>query len=69
MSPQAKTPGMGWPLRVGKTLPWVRMYPNIEAFIALAQQRAQSLSYGSLTSYTDEPDVAALAARLALPSR
>ena len=43
--------------------------PNAEAFIALAQQRAQSLSYGSLTSYTDEPDVAALAARLALPSR
>jgi predicted ATPase/DNA-binding SARP family transcriptional activator len=39
--------------------------PNAEAFIALAQQRAQSLSYGSLTSFTDEPDVAALAARLA----
>ncbi|MGH3255193.1 MAG: BTAD domain-containing putative transcriptional regulator [Streptosporangiaceae bacterium] len=39
---------------------------NAEAFIALAQQRAQSLSYGSLTSFTDEPDVAALAARLAL---
>ena len=43
--------------------------PNAEAFIALAQQRAQNLSYGSLTSFTDEPDVAALAARLALPSR
>ena len=43
--------------------------PNIEAFVALAQQRAQNLGYGSLTSYTDEPDVAALAARLALPSR
>jgi tetratricopeptide (TPR) repeat protein len=43
--------------------------PNIEAFVALAQQRAQALSYGSLTSYTDEADVAALAARLAFPSR
>jgi hypothetical protein len=43
--------------------------PNAEAFVALAQQRAQNLSYGSLTSFTDEPDVAALAARLALPSR
>jgi predicted ATPase/DNA-binding SARP family transcriptional activator len=43
--------------------------PNAEAFIALAQQRVLSLSYGSLTSYTDEPDVAALAARLALPGR
>ena len=43
--------------------------PNAEAFIALAQQRAQSLSYGSLTSFTDEPDVAALAARLALHTR
>lgn len=43
--------------------------PNAEAFIALAQQRVQSLSYGSLTSFTDEPDVAALAARLALPGR
>jgi tetratricopeptide (TPR) repeat protein len=41
--------------------------PNAEAFIALAQQRARGLSYGSLTSYTDEQDVAALAARLALP--
>jgi hypothetical protein len=39
--------------------------PNAEAFIALSQQRARSLSYGSLTSFTDEPDVAALAARLA----
>jgi tetratricopeptide (TPR) repeat protein len=43
--------------------------PNAETFIALAQQRAQNLSYGSLTSFTDGPDVAALAARLALPSR
>ena len=43
--------------------------PNIEAFVALAQQRAHNLPYGSLTSYTDEPDVAALAARLALPGR
>ncbi len=43
--------------------------PNIEAFVALAQQRAQSLPYGSLTSFTDEPDVSALAARLALPGR
>jgi predicted ATPase/DNA-binding SARP family transcriptional activator len=43
--------------------------PNAEAFIALAQQRAQDLPYGSLTSFTDGPDVAALAARLALPSR
>jgi predicted ATPase/DNA-binding SARP family transcriptional activator len=43
--------------------------PNIEAFIALAQQRAQQLPYGSLTSFTDGPDVAALAARLALPTR
>ena len=43
--------------------------PNIEAFIALAQQRAHNLPYGSLTSYTDEPDVAALTARLALPGR
>jgi predicted ATPase/DNA-binding SARP family transcriptional activator len=43
--------------------------PNIETFVALAQQRAQNLSYGSLTTFTDGPDVAALAARLALPSR
>jgi predicted ATPase/DNA-binding SARP family transcriptional activator len=43
--------------------------PNAEAFIALAQQRAHNLPYGSLTSFTDEPDVAALAARLALPGR
>jgi tetratricopeptide (TPR) repeat protein len=43
--------------------------PNADAFIALAQQRAQGLSYGSLTSFTDEPDVAALAGRLALPGR
>jgi hypothetical protein len=43
--------------------------PNVEALVALAQQRAQSLSYRSLTSFTDEPDVAALAARLTLPGR
>ncbi len=43
--------------------------PNAEAFVSLAQQRVQSLSYGSLTSFTDEPDVATLAARLALPGR
>ena len=43
--------------------------PNVEAFVALAQQRAQELPYGSLTSFTDGPDVAALAARLALPDR
>ena len=43
--------------------------PNAEAFIALAQRRAQNLPYGSLTSYNDEPDVAALAARLALSGR
>ena len=42
---------------------------NVEAFVALAQQRAQSLWYCGLTSFTDEPDVAALAARLALPTR
>ena len=42
---------------------------NIEAFVALARQRAQNLPYRSLTSYTDGPDVAALAARLALPAR
>jgi hypothetical protein len=41
--------------------------PNAEAFVALAHQRAQSLPYGSLISFTDEPDAAALAARLALP--
>ena len=39
---------------------------NIGAFTALAQQRAHGLAYRSLT---DEPDVAALAARLALPTR
>jgi predicted ATPase len=43
--------------------------PNAEAFIVLAQQRAQSLPYGSLISFTDGPDVAALAARLAPPGR
>jgi predicted ATPase/DNA-binding SARP family transcriptional activator len=37
---------------------------NVEALIALAQQRARSLSYRSLTSFTEEPDVTALAARL-----
>jgi predicted ATPase/DNA-binding SARP family transcriptional activator len=42
---------------------------NVEALVALAQQRAQSLSYSSLTSFTDGPDVAALAARLALHTR
>jgi predicted ATPase/DNA-binding SARP family transcriptional activator len=41
--------------------------PNVEALVALAQQRAQSLSYRSLTSFTDEPDVSALVAGLALP--
>ena len=39
---------------------------NIDGFAALAQQRAQGLAYRS-RSLTDEPDVAALAARLALP--
>jgi tetratricopeptide (TPR) repeat protein len=38
--------------------------PNINAFLALAQQRASGPAY---TSLTDEPDVAALAARLARP--
>jgi len=42
---------------------------NVEAFVTLAQQRAQSLSCCSLTSFTDDPDVAALAARLALHTR
>ncbi len=42
---------------------------NVEALVALAQQRAYNLPYRSLTSFTDEPDVAALAARLALPDR
>ena len=40
---------------------------NIDGFAALAQQRAQGLAYRS-RSLTDEPDVAALAARLALPA-
>jgi len=40
--------------------------PNINAFLALAQQRASGPAYRSLT---DEPDVAALAARLARPIR
>ncbi len=39
---------------------------NVEAFVTLAQQRAQRLWYSNLTSFTDAPDVAALAARLAL---
>jgi predicted ATPase len=38
---------------------------NTDAFAALAQQRAQGAAYRS-RSLTDEPDVAALAARLAL---
>jgi predicted ATPase/DNA-binding SARP family transcriptional activator len=38
---------------------------NINAFVALTQQRARGPAYRSLT---DEPDVAALAARLALPA-
>jgi len=42
---------------------------NVEALLALAQQRVHNLPYRSLTGYTDEPDVAALAARLALPDR
>jgi hypothetical protein len=37
---------------------------NVNAFLALAQQRASGPAYLSLT---DEPDVAALAARLARP--
>jgi tetratricopeptide (TPR) repeat protein len=40
---------------------------NIEAFLALAQQRAHGVAYRS-RSLTDEPDVAALAARLARPA-
>jgi tetratricopeptide (TPR) repeat protein len=39
---------------------------NTEAFVALAQRRSQGLVQHSLT---DEPDVAALAARIALPAR
>ncbi len=39
---------------------------NTEAFAALAQRRSQGLVHHSLT---DEPDVAALAARIALPAR
>ena len=42
---------------------------NVEALVALAQQRARNLPYRSLTSFTDEPDVTALVARLALPGR
>ncbi len=38
---------------------------NVEALVALAQQRAVSLPYRSLTSFMEEPDIAALAARLA----
>ena len=41
---------------------------NVEAFAAFAQQRAQGVAYRS-RSLTDEPDVAALAARLALSTR
>jgi predicted ATPase/DNA-binding SARP family transcriptional activator len=40
--------------------------PNITAFLALARQRASGTAYRSLP---DEPDVAALAARLARPTR
>ena len=40
---------------------------NADAFAALAQQRAQGVAYRS-RSLTDDPDVAALAARLALPA-
>jgi hypothetical protein len=39
---------------------------NIDAFVALARQRTEALAYPRLT---DEPDVAALAARLALTTR
>jgi predicted ATPase/DNA-binding SARP family transcriptional activator len=42
---------------------------NVEVFGALAHQRGKRLSHSSLTSFTDEPDVAALAARLALLTR
>ena len=42
---------------------------NIEAFVGLARQRAKGLSYHSHISFQDEPDVAALAARLVLPAR
>ena len=38
---------------------------STEAFTALAQRRAQGVAYRSLT---DEPDVAGLTARLALPA-
>ncbi len=38
---------------------------NADAFAALAQRRAQGVAYRS-RSLTDDPDVAALAARLAL---
>jgi predicted ATPase/DNA-binding SARP family transcriptional activator len=40
---------------------------NADAFAALAQRRAEGRTYRS-RSLTDEPDVAALAARLALPA-
>jgi hypothetical protein len=40
--------------------------PNVKAFLALAQKRTSSPAYRSLN---DEPDVAALAARLALARR
>ena len=42
---------------------------NTEAFVGLARQRAKGLSYHSHISFQDEPDVAALAARLVLPAR
>jgi tetratricopeptide (TPR) repeat protein len=41
---------------------------NVKTLVMLAQQRAQNLPYRSLTSFTDEPDVTALVARLALPT-
>ena len=40
---------------------------NVEALVGLAQERAMSLPYRSLTSFTDEPDVTALVARLTPP--
>ena len=42
---------------------------NNETFVGLARQRAKGLSYHSHISFQDEPDVAALAARLVLPAR
>ncbi len=43
--------------------------PNIETFLALAQQAAQGLPYRSHTTLTDRVDVAALAAKLAPSAR